>query len=370
MVLGVTSLACSGRFEVGGMDAAGGRGATGGAAAGGAVATNTAGSPVSVPNGAAGNSTSTPIAPDCLTANEPEPLTGPFASPLAIWKRVARLSWGAAAPPPPELPATTTYEWASSLALTEIVDAHTSIGDAPGVEDLLRQLLRLDAKAPFDVRWGQLLPVPKPALQTLLLTTGKPNRTGIFTEPSWLVKNANISERGVGIERSLFGVEIPTPPQGLDNPPPDPTLTDRRALEMQTAAPPCAGCHQLMDPSGYALGHFAADGSYRALDHGQPIDATGSIMVNVDMLGNRSGMIEFDGIADFGAKFSNSCAATLGFADAFLHAALALDEASPAQQDALFQASQERVRQAFVSGGRTYIALVTAYIQSPAGLRP
>lgn len=367
MLLGVTSLACSGRFEVGGMDGAGGaggvgggRGAAGGAAPGG-FPSSTAGIAMVDPGGEAGGSSSGGFAPDCLTASEPEPLTGPFAAPAVVWDRVARLTWGAAAPPPSNLPATTTYDWASTLAITEVVDAHTTIGDAPGVEDLLRQLLGLDAAASFDVRWGQLLPVPKPALQILLFTTGKPNRTGIFTEPSWLAKNPTISARGVGIERSLFGIEIPAPPPNLETPPPSPTLTDRQALEMQTIAAPCSACHRIMDPSGYALGHFAADGSYRALDHGEPIDTTGS---------RYSSMVEFDGIADFGQKFANSCEATLGFSAAFLRAALVINEAPQDQQEALFQASLSRVQQGFIAGDRTYNALVTAYIQSPAGLRP
>jgi hypothetical protein len=365
MFLGVTSLACSGHYEVGGMDATAGvggnRGAAGGAAPGGA-STNTAGVPVVDPNGEAGSSTM-PIAPDCLTASEPGPLTGPFAAPEVVWQRAARLTWGAAAPPPSGLPTTTTYEWASALAITEVVGAHTTIGDAPGVDDLLRQWLGLDADASFVVRWGQLLPVPKPALNTLLFTSVAPYRTGVFTEQSWLAKNATISARGAGIQRSLLGTEVPAPPTSLVNPPPDPTLTDRRALETQTAAAPCAACHSILDPPGYALGHFAADGSYRALDHGEPIDTTGTQYVAGEM-------VEFNGIEDFSQKVANTCQATLGFSDALLRAALVINESPQDQRESLFQASQSRVQQGFIAGGRTYNAWVTAYLQSPAGLRP
>ena len=366
MLLGVTSLGCSGRFEVGGMDGSGGvggnRGAAGGAAPGGA-STNTAGFAVVDPSGQAGSSTSTPIAPDCLTASEPGPLTGAFAAPEVVWQRVARLTWGAAAPPPSGLPLTTTYEWAGTLALSEVVDAHTTIGDAPGVDDFLRQWLGLDADASFAGRWGQLLPVPKPALDTLLFTSVAPYRTGIFTEQSWLSHKPNISSRGAGILRSLFGTEVPAPPESLMNPPPDPTLPDRRALEWQINAAPCTACHVILDPPGYALGHFAADGSYRALDHGEPIDTTGLLRADGEM-------VEFDGIEDFSQKVANTCQTTLGFSDALLRAALVLNEAPQDQREALFQASQSRVQQGFIAGGRTYNAWVTAYIQSPAGLRP
>ncbi len=368
MLLGVASLACSGRYNVGGMDATGGvggnRGAAGGAAPGGA-SPSAAGVPVVGPGGDAGNGTPGGIAPDCLEAIAPEPLSGPFAEPAVVWRRVAMLTGGDSLAPP-QLPAETSYEWAAGLVPMAIANAHLKLGTAPGVETFLRQWLRLAPDAPFVTNWGALVPVPTPVLQTLLSTTAKPNRTGIFTEPSWLAKNTNISTRGVSIERSLFGTETPPAPLGrVPNPEPNPNLTDRQALETEITSPTCSSCHRLMDPSGFALGHFAADGSYRRLDHDQPIDPSGS---RFSRRGDSS--IEFDGIADFGQKFANTCEATLGFSDAFLSAVLVINQAPAFAQDDLFRGSQARVQQAFINGGRTYHALVTGYIQSPAGLRP
>ena len=364
VLLGAASLACSGRYyDVGSMDAAGGvggrRGAAGGAAPGGA---STAGSgALQAGEGDAGPSTPAGVTdPLCLTASEPPPLTGPFAEPEVVWERVARLTWGAAAPSPSNLPATTSYEWAGGLTLAAIIGAHTTIGDAPGIDAFLRQWLDLDPAAPFAVRWGAWVPVPsKPALGALLMTAGDAQRVGIFSEQSWLAKYDGISKRGESIERALFGFVIPPPPQGVVKSLADSALSDRVALERAVADPACAGCHSLMDPSGFALGHFAADGSYRELDHGETIDSRGS----------HSG-IDFDGIADFGEKFADTCEATLGFSDAFLRAALVINGAPQARQEDLWQQSHVRVQQAFVSGGRSYIALVTAYIQSPAGLMP
>jgi hypothetical protein len=373
LLLGVTLLACSGRYDVGGMDATGAtagvggdRGPAGGAAPASAFTPSMAGSTGMVPVGGVGSSSTSYVTADCLSASEPEPLAGPFAAPAVVWGRVARLIWGAAAPPPPsDLPATTTYEWAGSLAVTEIVAAHTTLGDAPGVDDFLRQWLGLDAQAPFGVRWGRVVPVPKPVLGTLLSTSISPLHTGIFTEPSWLSKYTTISARGASIERSLFAIQIPPEPDGLDTPPSNSNLTDRQALEVQVASPPCAACHRVVDPAGYALGHFAADGSYRALDHGAPIDTTGSRSAN-----GSNTAIEFDGIEDFGQKYADTCEATRGFSTAFLLAALVINQARPEQEAALLEASESRVQQAFIAGGRTYLALVKAYVQSPAGLRP
>jgi hypothetical protein len=84
------------------------------------------------------------------------------------------------------------------------------------------------------------------------------------------------------------------------------------------------------------------------------------------MVGER----KFDGIEDFGRQFAGSCEATLGFADQFLLAALAINGTPEQQRYELFEASRARVERAFVHEGRTYEALVKAYIQSPAGLRP
>jgi hypothetical protein len=365
MLLGVTSLACSGRYEVGGMDAtAGNQGAAGGTASGGASTGPTAGSGTMQPgDGGATDDTPSGIERDCLTASAPKPITGPFAAPAVVWHRVAMLTGGPDATPP-ELPEETTYEWAASLVPLAIANAHVELGTAPGVEIFLRQWLRLAPEAAFDVDWSVLVSVPKPALEILLWTTPKPNRTGIFTEPGWLAQYSLISTRGASIERSLFNIVAPAPPAGVSNPEPDPTLSDRASLERSLASPVCASCHQLIDPSGFALGHFAADGSYRELDHG-PIDAKGQRYAN-----GGNGMVAFDGIADFGQKYANTCEATLGFSDAFLRAALIINEAPETAQENLFEANHARVQQAFVNGGRSYDALVTAYIQSPAGLRP
>jgi len=361
MFLGVTSLACSGQYEVGGMDATAGtgsnQGTAGSATSGGSGTAPTAGSAPMLP---VDDGTPVGIDADCLTADATSPLTGPFATPAVVWQRVATLIGGEDATPP-ELPEETTYEWAGSLV--PIAISQLDPGNAVGIDAFLREWLRLEPEATLETPWGALLPASRPALQVLLETTWVPNRTGIFTEPSWLSQYDSISKRGANMEGSLFGAVPPSPPAGIQNPDPNPTVSERQAIEIAVANPACASCHRLFDPSGYALGHFAADGSYRELDRG-PIDTTGSRLVG------SGSAVEFDGIADYGQKFANTCAATFGFSDAFLRAALVLNEAPQAAREDLLQGSRERVQQAFVNGGRSYAALVAAYIQSPAGLRP
>jgi hypothetical protein len=53
-------------------------------------------------------------------------------------------------------------------------------------------------------------------------------------------------------------------------------LTLREQMTMHRATPTCAGCHKIMDPIGFALDNFDADGKWRLKQGGEggtPIDA-------------------------------------------------------------------------------------------------
>jgi hypothetical protein len=53
--------------------------------------------------------------------------------------------------------------------------------------------------------------------------------------------------------------------------------TMRERLESHRTQPPCAGCHALIDPLGFALENFDAVGGWRDLDAGQAVDARGQL---------------------------------------------------------------------------------------------
>jgi hypothetical protein len=53
--------------------------------------------------------------------------------------------------------------------------------------------------------------------------------------------------------------------------------TMREQMEAHRKNPPCAGCHKLMDPIGFALENFDAVGTWRTLDAGVRIDASGEL---------------------------------------------------------------------------------------------
>jgi hypothetical protein len=55
------------------------------------------------------------------------------------------------------------------------------------------------------------------------------------------------------------------------------SMTMRERVAQHRADPACAGCHNLMDPVGFALEKFDAVGRWRSADDGVPVDATGSL---------------------------------------------------------------------------------------------
>jgi hypothetical protein len=108
---------------------------------------------------------------------------------------------------------------------------------------------------------------------------------GSFLSTTWVQNNRTSPvKRGVWVLENILGTPPPEPPPDV------PALEDtaaadaegprtlREQMSLHQASESCAGCHRIMDPIGYALETFAADGQWRTSDRGagdQPIDATG-----------------------------------------------------------------------------------------------
>ena len=60
-------------------------------------------------------------------------------------------------------------------------------------------------------------------------------------------------------------------------PKPDPNATARQQLTEKTSVQPCASCHAIINPPGFAFEHFDALWRYRETDQGLPIDSSGSL---------------------------------------------------------------------------------------------
>ena len=87
--------------------------------------------------------------------------------------------------------------------------------------------------------------------------------------------------RGKWLLANMLGAPPPPPPvdvpslkdAGQDGQPR--SLRDR--MELHRKNPACAGCHQRMDPLGFALENFDALGKWRTVADGEKVDASASL---------------------------------------------------------------------------------------------
>jgi hypothetical protein len=101
---------------------------------------------------------------------------------------------------------------------------------------------------------------------SVLTVTSGPTRTSPVKRGKWLLEN-------------ILGSPVPAPPPGVDDLKIKDarTFTLRERLEQHRSRTECASCHTRMDPLGYGLENFDAVGSWRALDGGAPVDASGTL---------------------------------------------------------------------------------------------
>jgi hypothetical protein len=104
----------------------------------------------------------------------------------------------------------------------------------------------------------------------ILAVTSRPNRTSPVLRGKWVLEN-------------IVGTPPPPPPPDVpaleENMVGQKPKTLRGRLEAHRVNQPCAGCHRLMDPIGFAMDKFDAVGAWRDRDAGASIDASG-VLVN------------------------------------------------------------------------------------------
>ena len=105
---------------------------------------------------------------------------------------------------------------------------------------------------------------------SVLAVTSYATRTSPVLRGKWLLEN-------------ILGTPVPPPPPGV------PALAEnhsglrprsvRERMEDHRKNPACAGCHNIMDPLGFALENFDAVGAWRVRsESGVPIDASGKLV--------------------------------------------------------------------------------------------
>ncbi len=89
-------------------------------------------------------------------------------------------------------------------------------------------------------------------------------------------------KRGVWVLENILGTPPPEPPPNVppleDSAGDNKVMTLREQMTLHRKNEPCASCHKLMDPIGFALENFDADGSWRTRQAGNvPIDASATL---------------------------------------------------------------------------------------------
>jgi mono/diheme cytochrome c family protein len=103
---------------------------------------------------------------------------------------------------------------------------------------------------------------------SILTVTSYANRTSPVIRGKWILTN-------------ILGAPPPPPPPNVpplkDGNSSGKVLTMRERMAQHRSNPPCAGCHQLMDPVGFSLENYDAVGRWRTNEGGTPIDASGNL---------------------------------------------------------------------------------------------
>ncbi len=101
---------------------------------------------------------------------------------------------------------------------------------------------------------------------------------GVLTAHTFADPSAAI-HRGKFVRERLLCTDPPNPSADLmiEPPTPEPGVTTRERLKQHTDNPACSGCHEFMDPIGFAFENFDGLGRWRDTEQGKPIDNQGQL---------------------------------------------------------------------------------------------
>jgi hypothetical protein len=154
---------------------------------------------------------------------------------------------------------------------------------APGASGKMDQLFTSN-RTFADENLAKIYGIPGVSGNALVpVTLDSKQRSGLFTQLSFLTMHGDSegsfpTRRGAEMVRRVLCHEIDIPPdmEIPDVKPPSPGVTTRQRFE-EHSTNPCASCHLLFDPLGFAFENYDGIGRYRTLDNGQPVDASGTL---------------------------------------------------------------------------------------------
>ncbi len=120
------------------------------------------------------------------------------------------------------------------------------------------------------------------------------DRVGILNQAAFLASYATAQEshpifRGVALARRVTCLGLDSPASfniQVVPPAPDPTKTTREKYDAHAKDPICAGCHDIIDPFGFAFEHYDATGAYRDTDNEKSVDSAVEVSVERDFDGS------------------------------------------------------------------------------------
>lgn len=208
----------------------------------------------------------------------------------------------------PDLPFYATRPWAGATALelletTEVPFVATRFlarWHPPGnVEPTPDSLVWASA-------WSPLVSAPSWDFRNLVTPANDsgPGRAGILTDEVVLKTEWNASKRGTWLLENLFCFAVPREPPNTKDALPSrpPGVTRRQYLEnLGLESPPCAGCHSIVDPPGFAFEHFDETGTYGTTDNGASVDTSGAFTTQ------KGSRFTFMSVVDLAPQLMESC---------------------------------------------------------------
>lgn len=167
---------------------------------------------------------------------------------------------------------------------TEVADASVIAKSDPSISHSLADQMTTEWIATIDGAWsgkggfkGLMLSAPAASAGGDLgrIYAGDPAglqaRAGLFTRAGFLAAHAsaggvNPVMTGRFVRVRVFCQPLPPPPPGVPDAPKDPALSTRQKYEQHRRDPSCGSCHSLMDPIGFGLERYAANGAFRAAE--------------------------------------------------------------------------------------------------------